>query len=86
MNRRKAISVNGTKFSAMATAALRPESVSHAPAPAGLAGAETLNSIKAAIGSTDDLGDRGRPGVLSGLPARSGLWPITRSVIGASTT
>jgi len=53
MNHRKAIPVNGTKFSAMATAALRPESVSHAPAAAGLAGAETLNSIKAVIRSTE---------------------------------
>ena len=34
MNHRKAIPANGTRFSAIATAALRRESVSHAPGTA----------------------------------------------------
>ena len=68
----------------MATAALRRESVSHAPAAAGWAGTETLSSTSAVIRSKEKMipATAAARGVRSGLPARSGPPPMTPSDTG----
>ena len=53
INHRKAIPANGMRFSPTATAVLFPESVSHPPATAELAGAESLSRVSDAIRSTE---------------------------------
>src|SRR5438034_914549 len=53
MNHKKAIPANGTRFSATATAARRPGSVSHVPVTPGWAGTESLSSTNAALASTE---------------------------------
>ena len=86
MNQRKAMPANGTKFSATATAALFPESVSHAPVPPGLAGTEILSSTSAVAMSTEKMipATAAARGVRSGLPLRSGPWSSTSSVMASS--
>src|SRR6266516_2497070 len=84
MNHKKAMPANGTRFSAITTAARRPGSVSHAPATPGWAGTESLSSTSAAIRNTENTtpATAAARGVRSGLPACSGPWPTGPSVIG----
>ena len=77
---------NGMKFSATATAALFPESVSHAPVPPGRGGTEILSSTSAVAMSTEKMipATAAARGVRSGLPLRSGPWFSTSSVMASS--
>ena len=77
---------NGMKFSATATAALFPASVSHAPLAPRRGGAEILSSTSAEIMSTEKMipATAAARGVLSGLPLRSGPWFSTPSVMASS--
>src|SRR5215469_14655889 len=85
MNHKKAMPANGTRFSPMATAALRPESVSHVPATSRRGGAESLSIVRAVIRSTGKTipATAAARGVLSELPACSGSWPVAVSVMGS---
>ena len=84
MNHRKAIPANGMRFSPIATAVLFPESVSHPPATAGLAGTETLSRASDVIRSTEKTmpASAAARGVRRALLAASGPWPAGPSVMG----
>jgi hypothetical protein len=84
MNHKKAMAANGMGFSPIATAVLRPESVSHAPPAPALAGTDSLSSTSAEIRNTKETipAAAAAPGVLNGLPACSPSWPIGPSVTG----
>ena len=86
MNHKKAIPANGMRFSAIATAARRRESVSHEPGTAGSAGTETLSNTSATSRNTEKMipATAAARGVLNGLPARSGPGLSASSVIGHS--
>ena len=74
MNHRNAIPANGMRFSANATVARRPGSVSQKPATAGSAGTETLSSTSDVMRKTEKTipATAAARGVLSGLPAPTG--------------
>src|SRR5260370_23658731 len=80
MSHRNAIPANGTRLSAVATAALRRESVSHTPGWPGLAGVETRSRTSDVMRSTEKTipATAAARGVRSGLPARSGSWAVGR--------
>ena len=84
MNHRKAIPANGTRFSPIATAVLFPESVSHVPGTADLAGTEILSRTSDEIRSAEKAmpATAAARGVLRALLAASGPWPAGPSVMG----
>jgi hypothetical protein len=86
MNQRKAMPANGTKFSAMAIAALFSALVSHAPASPAWGGTEILSSTSAEIMSTEKRipATAAARGVLSGLPLPSGSASGIPSVMASS--
>jgi hypothetical protein len=77
---------NGTRFSATATAALFPGSVSHAPVPPGRAGTEILSSTSAVVRSMEKMipATAAARGVLSEPPLRSGPGSSASSVMASS--